>query len=200
MIKDKTYAVPNVHEKAGKYDPAKRPPIRVSVPGSKSITNRALLLAALAQGTSTLRGVLFSDDSRHFLQCMQELGFETEVSESRQEVSITGLGGAVPEEEASLYVGSAGTAARFLTAYLGVSQGVYHMDASEQMRRRPMAPLIASLRELGCEIVCFPNPCPLTVKGKKPSSFSQRISQPSSRREAISGAMGRLRICSEASI
>ncbi|MFG6355700.1 MAG: 3-phosphoshikimate 1-carboxyvinyltransferase [Acetatifactor sp.] len=167
MIKDKTYAVPNVHEKAGKYDPAKRPPIRVSVPGSKSITNRALLLAALAQGTSTLRGVLFSDDSRHFLQCMQELGFETEVSESRQEVRITGLGGAVPEEEASLYVGSAGTAARFLTAYLGVSQGVYHMDASEQMRRRPMAPLIASLRELGCEILCEKEEgfFPFTVRG-----------------------------------
>lgn len=147
MITDKSYAVPCVYDIKQEYDKAGRPPIRVAVPGSKSITGRALLLATLARGTSTLRGVLFSDDSRHFLKCVQELGFETEVDEEKKTVRVTGLGGAVPRAEASLYVGSAGTAARFLTAYLGVSQGVYHMDASEQMRRRPMAPLMASLRE-----------------------------------------------------
>ena len=174
MIKDKTYAVPNVYEKHREYTEAGRSPVRVSVPGSKSITGRALLLAALAQGTSTLRGVLFSDDSRHFLQCMQELGFETEVDETNKEVRITGLGGALPRTEASLYVGSAGTAARFLTAYLGVSHGVYHMDASEQMRRRPMAPLIASLRELGCEILCKEKEgfFPFTVRGH---GFGKRL-------------------------
>lgn len=154
MIAEKTYAVPNVYKTVSRLAPADRPPIQIEVPGSKSITGRALLLAALAQGATTLRGVLFSDDSRHFLRCMQDLGFEAEVNESQREVRITGLGGAVPKSEASLYVGSAGTAARFLTAYLGVSRGVYHMDASEQMRKRPMAPLIASLRELGCEISC----------------------------------------------
>lgn len=148
MITAKTYAVPHIVSSPG------HSPILVAVPGSKSITNRALLLATLAQGTSTLRGVLFSDDSRHFLKCIQELGFETMVDEAWKEVQVTGLGGSVPRAEASLYVGSAGTAARFLTAYLGVSRGVYHMDASGQMRRRPMAPLIASLRELGCEILC----------------------------------------------
>lgn len=128
-------------------------PLTVSVPGSKSITNRALLLATLAEGTSTLRGVLFSDDSRHFLKCVQDLGFETTVDEDAKIITVTGRGGIVPKMEASQYVGSAGTAARFLTAYLGVSEGTYHMDASEQMRRRPMAPLLASLKELGCEIV-----------------------------------------------
>ncbi len=126
--------------------------LEVSVPGSKSITNRALLLATLANGTSTLRGVLFSDDSRHFLKCVQDLGFATQVNESAKTVTVTGLGGAVPKAEANQYVGSAGTAARFLAAYLGTSQGTYHMDASEQMRKRPMAPLLASLKELGCEI------------------------------------------------
>ncbi|MCM1112816.1 MAG: 3-phosphoshikimate 1-carboxyvinyltransferase [Muribaculum sp.] len=125
----------------------------VRVPGSKSITNRALLLATLAEGTSTLRGALFSDDSRHFLKCVQDLGFEAVADETTQTIRVTGCGGAVPRQEASLYVGSAGTAARFLTAYLGVSQGVYHMDASRQMRRRPMAPLLDSLKELGCEIL-----------------------------------------------
>lgn len=172
MITDKTFAVPCVYEK--EKSRASRSPILVTVPGSKSITNRALLLATLAQGTSTLRGVLFSDDSRHFLKCIQELGFETTVDEEKKTVQVTGLGGAVPRAEASLYVGSAGTAARFLTAYLGVSQGIYHMDASEQMRRRPMAPLIASLRELGCEILCEGEEghFPFTIKGH---GFGKRL-------------------------
>lgn len=128
-------------------------PLTVDVPGSKSITNRALLLATLADGTSTLRNVLFSDDSRHFLRCVQDLGFETTVDEENKMITVTGRGGEVPFKEAKQYVGSAGTAARFLTAYLGVSCGVYHMDASEQMRKRPMAPLLACLEELGCEII-----------------------------------------------
>ena len=124
----------------------------VDVPGSKSITNRALLLATLADGTSTLKGVLFSDDSRHFLSCIQALGFETQVDEKKAIITIKGENGRIPLKEASQYVGSAGTAARFLTAVLGVSKGIYHMDASEQMKKRPMAPLLASLKELGCEI------------------------------------------------
>ncbi|MBR1771342.1 MAG: 3-phosphoshikimate 1-carboxyvinyltransferase [Lachnospiraceae bacterium] len=136
------------------HKPADVFPVTVSVPGSKSITNRALLLATLAQGRSVLRGVLFSDDSRHFLQCVQDLGFATDVDEAGETVTVTGCGGSVPAREASIYVGSAGTAARFLTAYLGVSHGTYHLDASEQMRRRPMAPLLAALRALGCSIQC----------------------------------------------
>ncbi|MBQ9140305.1 MAG: 3-phosphoshikimate 1-carboxyvinyltransferase [Lachnospiraceae bacterium] len=149
-MKANTYKVSNIYTK---IDVSKRQiPLVVSVPGSKSLTNRALLLATLAEGTSTLHGVLFSDDSRHFLKCVQDLGFETIVNEEAKIVQVTGLGGAVPKAEASQYVGSAGTAARFLAAYLGVSNGTYHMDASEQMRKRPMAPLLASLKELGCEI------------------------------------------------
>lgn len=127
-------------------------PLKICVPGSKSITNRALLLAILAKGGSTLRGVLFSDDSRHFLKCIQNLGFETTVDEENCVITVNGHGGKVPLTEASQYVGSAGTAARFLTAYLGISHGIYQMDASAQMRKRPMAPLLNSLKELGCEI------------------------------------------------
>ncbi len=125
---------------------------QVTAPGSKSITNRALLLATLADGTSTLKGVLFSDDSRHFLKCIQDLGFETTVDEANKVVTIKGLGGAIPKKVASLYVGSAGTAARFLTAFLGLSKGTWHLDASPQMRRRPMAPLLKALQDLGCEV------------------------------------------------
>ena len=147
MITSATYKVSSL---SGKDFSGKS--IAVTVPGSKSITNRALLLAMLANGTSTLTGTLFSDDSRHFLKCLQTLGFETTVDENTCTVTVKGLGGTLPCTEASLYVGSAGTAARFLTACLGVLPGSFHMDASEQMKKRPMAPLLASLEELGCEI------------------------------------------------
>lgn len=147
-IEQNNYQVPFI------YGKQKARNITVEVPGSKSITNRALLLATLAKGRSILRGTLFSDDSRHFLKCIQDLGFETKVDEEHKTIEVTGLGGAVPKQEASIYVGSAGTAARFLTAYLGVSHGIYRLDASPQMRRRPMAPLLASLNALECEINC----------------------------------------------
>ena len=76
-------------------------PVEVSVPGSKSITNRALLIAALANGKSVLKGVLFSDDSRHFLQALQDLGFVVEIDEPHAVVSIEGKGGGVPKTKAS---------------------------------------------------------------------------------------------------
>lgn len=156
------YAVPCL---AGRSFASKH--ITVAVPGSKSITNRALLLAMLADGRSTLTGALFSDDSRNLLKCLQELGFTAWADEEAKTITVDGLGGKLPKQEASLYVGSAGTAARFLSACLGVSHGVFHMDASEQMRRRPMAPLLASLRELGCEIVFeeAEGHFPFTLKG-----------------------------------
>lgn len=154
----KTYKVPNIYSASISNSATntvnyRQSPLTVQVPGSKSITNRALLLATLADGNSALRGVLFSDDSRHFLKCIQDLGFETTVDEAQEIITVTGQGGMVPLKEASQYVGSAGTAARFLTAYLGVSNGTYYMDASAQMRKRPMAPLLESLKELGCEIL-----------------------------------------------
>lgn len=133
--------------------PLTKKEIVVTVPGSKSITNRALLLAMLADGKSILSGALYSDDSRYFLSCLQSLGFETLASKADAHMEVTGLGGMLPKNEASLYVGSAGTAARFLTACLGVSNGTFHMDASAQMKKRPMAPLLTSLQELGCEII-----------------------------------------------
>lgn len=147
-----TYRVPCIYHKIKERDEGN--PLIVSVPGSKSITNRALLLATLAEGKSTLRDVLFSDDSRHFLNCIRSLGIEAEADEAGRIITVAGTGGAVPRREAGLYVGSAGTAARFLTAYLGVSEGIYHLDASEQMRKRPMTPLLEALSELGCEITC----------------------------------------------
>ncbi len=126
----------------------------VEVPGSKSITNRALLLAAMGQGSCTLKGVLFSADSRAFLDCLCKLGFSMEISEERKEVTIHGTGGIIPKREASIQVGSAGTAARFLTVFLAFAGGDYYLDASRQMRKRPMEPLVTALREAGVEITC----------------------------------------------
>ncbi|MDE7299492.1 MAG: 3-phosphoshikimate 1-carboxyvinyltransferase, partial [Lachnospiraceae bacterium] len=127
--------------------------ITVQAPGSKSITNRALLLATLADGRSTLYGALFSDDSRAFLDCVQRLGFSVEANEEARMISVVGNRFRIPKEEVQINVGSAGTAARFLTALLGISAGVWQLDASEQMKKRPMAPLLSCLRELGTEII-----------------------------------------------
>ncbi len=132
-----------------KVNGIKQPSITVNVPGSKSITNRALLLAALANGESVLNGVLFSDDSRHFLDCVQKLGIETTVDEDAFRVTVNGHGGQVPATDAAVYVGSAGTAARFLAAFLGLSDGTHRMDASAQMRKRPMGPLLKTLTGMG---------------------------------------------------
>lgn len=103
--------------------------ITVEVPGSKSITNRALLLATLAEGESTLRGALFSDDSRYFMKCVRALGFQTTIDEEKRVITLTGDRFGIPNREAEIYVGSAGTAARFLTALLGISGGTYFLDA-----------------------------------------------------------------------
>lgn len=136
--------------------------IITEVPGSKSITNRALLIAALAEGTSVLHGALFSDDSHHFMQALYDLGFPIHVDEDNKTVTIEGFGGEIPNEEAEVYVGSAGTAARFLTAFLGLSKGKYRLTASEQMKKRPMKELLVALEEMGSEIsyeeeeYCFP--------------------------------------------
>jgi len=129
-------------------------PIRwkVTVPGSKSMTNRVLLLAALQTEKITIDGVLFSDDSRVFLGSLQSLGFQLEIDEEKKKVVLEGCGGRIPKQEAEIYVGSAGTAARFLTAMLGCSKGTYVIQASEQMKKRPMKPLFWLLEQLGAEI------------------------------------------------
>lgn len=126
--------------------------IHVKVPGSKSITNRALLLAMLSDGKSHLTGAQFSEDSSHFLQCLSDLSFDVASRPETGEVSVHGLSGRLPVKKASLYVGSAGTAARFLSAVLGVSEGEFFLDASEQMKKRPMAPLLSALQSIGCDI------------------------------------------------
>ena len=124
----------------------------VEVPGSKSVTNRALLMAALADGKTLLKGVLFSDDSRHFLSSLQSLGFDVNINEAAKTVEVTGLNGKLPVKEGEINVGSAGTAARFLTAMLALAEGEFVIQASEQMKKRPMKPLFDVLSGMGAKI------------------------------------------------
>ncbi|MCD7981866.1 MAG: 3-phosphoshikimate 1-carboxyvinyltransferase [Clostridiales bacterium] len=136
----------------------------VEVPGSKSITNRALLLAALSEGAVRLDGVLFSDDSGYFLEALKSLGFRTDVRATEHQVVVEGCGGRIPQSEGEIYVGSAGTAARFLTAFLGVSAGTWRIQASPQMQKRPMKPLFEALLSLGAQVEWLGKPWHLPVR------------------------------------
>ena len=127
-------------------------PVRggVTLPGSKSITNRALILAALGPTTVTLRNALFSRDTQIMIAALRTLGFEITADESALTITITGGGGKIPEREAQIEVGNAGTAARFLTALVSLHpQGNYHFDGDEAMRRRPIGTLLEALEHQG---------------------------------------------------
>jgi 3-phosphoshikimate 1-carboxyvinyltransferase len=134
--------------------PLARPPeTLVRVPGSKSITNRALIAAALAAGRSTLRGALFSDDTRHMQQSLRALGLSVSVDEAAETLSVDGAGGRIPATEAELFVGNSGTTVRFLTALVCHGHGRYRLDGVPRMRERPIEPLLDSLRQLGADAI-----------------------------------------------
>ncbi|MFN2263430.1 MAG: 3-phosphoshikimate 1-carboxyvinyltransferase, partial [Anaerolineales bacterium] len=128
------------------------PATRISVPGSKSHTNRTLLVAALAEGTTRLENALFSDDSEYFAQALTSLGFEIILNEDARSMTLSGLGGNIPAAQAALYIGNAGTAARFLTAMLTLGHGEYKIDGVERMRQRPIGDLVRALRKLGANL------------------------------------------------
>ena len=122
----------------------------VELPGSKSITNRALILAALSARTVTLRGALFSRDTRIMVAALRALGFAVEFDEAALTITIAGRGGEIPNREARIDVGNAGTAARFLTAFVCLRpDGVYRFDGDEAMRRRPIGALLEALAMQG---------------------------------------------------
>jgi 3-phosphoshikimate 1-carboxyvinyltransferase len=118
-------------------------------PGSKSYTNRALLLAGLASGTSTLSGALFSDDTMHMARGLAALGLDVHADEASRTFTVTGGGGMVPASSASVYVGNSGTTARFLAPMMALGRGTYELDGDEAMRRRPIQPLLDAMAALG---------------------------------------------------
>ncbi len=124
----------------------------VELPGSKSITNRALILAALAEGTTKLTGALFSRDSRIMIAGLQALGFVITADESTHTIVVEGRGGEIPVGTAKINVGNAGTAARFLTALVCLHpNGTYDFDGDEAMRKRPIGSLLDALTEQGAQ-------------------------------------------------
>jgi 3-phosphoshikimate 1-carboxyvinyltransferase len=124
----------------------------VRIPGSKSLTNRALLVAALSEGTTTLTNALFSDDSRYFAESLDRLGFEIRSDPEAFTLTVTGQGGHIPTRSASLFVGNAGTAARFITAMLTLGHGEYLVDGDSRMRERPIGDLLDGLIQLGANV------------------------------------------------
>ena len=139
-------------------------PVRaeITVPGSKSITNRALILAALADGEVTLSGALWSEDTQVMTEALQKLGFQIKVEPDPEEfcnrtITVKGLGGKIPiggtaEKPLELFVGNAGTAARFLAAFVCLGNGVYRLHGVPRMHERPQAALFQALRELGYRV------------------------------------------------
>ena len=118
-------------------------------PGSKSITNRALICAALAEGDSLLRGALDSEDTQVMTAALARLGFEVDARPEQATIAVGGRGGVIPADAADLMIGNSGTTIRFLTSMLTLGAGRYRLDGIARMRRRPIGDLLAALRELG---------------------------------------------------
>jgi 3-phosphoshikimate 1-carboxyvinyltransferase len=164
-------------------------PVRaeITVPGSKSITNRALILAALADGEVTLTGALWSEDTHVMAKALQKLGFQIKVEPDPDEfcnrtITVKGLGGKIPnggtvEKPLELFVGNAGTAARFLSAFVCLGQGVYHLSGVPRMHERPQAALFKALRELGYRVESEDgnDKLPGVIYGRDAVSASQKI-------------------------
>jgi 3-phosphoshikimate 1-carboxyvinyltransferase len=121
-------------------------------PGSKSLTNRAMILAALGRGTCVLRNALFADDTRVMIDGLTALGFDIRTDENKRTISITGTDGIIPNKSASLFCGNSGTTIRFLAALCAVGRGEYILDGIARMRKRPIGPLTTMLRNLGTEV------------------------------------------------
>ena len=120
-------------------------------PGSKSITNRALVCAAMAGGRSRLDGVLDSEDTRVMLGALSQLGLEVNHDLAARTVDIKGAGGRPPVDKADIFVANSGTTVRFLTAMLTAACGVFRLDGTPRMRQRPIRPLLDALKQLGAD-------------------------------------------------
>ncbi|MEH1893374.1 MAG: 3-phosphoshikimate 1-carboxyvinyltransferase [Nostoc sp.] len=124
----------------------------VEIPGSKSLTNRALLVAALGQGDSILENALFSEDSKYFAKCLEQLGIPITLNPHQAQIQVAGRGGDIPAKQADLFVGLAGTAARFISALVALGNGEYRLDGVPRMRERPMGDMLTVLQTGGATV------------------------------------------------
>src|SRR5215467_6022805 len=158
--------------------PRRRTDATVVLPGSKSLTNRALILAALASNSVVLRGALWSEDTQAMVTCLKRLGFGIAVADDPAEpanrtLTVQGRGGRIPNAGTSaqtleLFVENAGTAARFLPPFLCLGHGTYRVSGVPRMHERPQAALIRALRELGYRIDSANDGLPAVIHGTGP--------------------------------
>ncbi len=158
--------------------PSQRKESKVVLPGSKSLTNRALILAALASAPVALRGALWSEDTQAMVECLERLGFGVEVTDDPAEpanrtLRVQGAGGRIPnagtpDRPLELFVENAGTAARFLPPMLCLGHGSYRVSGIERMHQRPQAALVAALRQLGYRIDTPNDRLPAVIHGTGP--------------------------------
>ncbi len=139
-------------------EPIKKVEGEVNLPGSKSLSNRALLIAALAEGTTTITNLLESDDTRHMLNALKQLGIAYELSEDKTTCTMHGNGGPFENSEpVELFLGNAGTAMRPLCAALCLGRGEYVLTGEPRMKERPIGHLVDALREAGADISYLEN-------------------------------------------
>ena len=137
---------------------------RVVLPGSKSITNRVMVLAALAQGRSVIDSVLLSDDTRYMSDALRVMGFSVEIDESARRMTISGRGGTIPAHGGEIFVGGAGTVMRFIVAMLTLGEGRFRIDGNQRMRQRPMGPQLDAMQRLGASVYSERNnQCPPVI-------------------------------------
>jgi 3-phosphoshikimate 1-carboxyvinyltransferase len=177
-------------------------PVRaeITVPGSKSITNRALVLAALADGEVTLTGALWSEDTQVMTEALRTLGFDVRVENDPAEfcnrtITVKGQGGKIPkagttEQPLELFVGNAGTAARFLAAMVCLGNGVYGLSGVPRMHERPQAALFKALRELGYRVDATNDKLPAVIYGEVAERGSVSRSKPATPEAFVDSGRG----------
>ena len=153
----------------------------VTVPGSKSITNRALILAALAKGETTLSGSLWSEDTQIMVAALQSMGFGVTVADDPAEscnrtITVRGKGGRIPHLPEEIYVGNAGTAARFLAALVCLGEGTVKLHGIDRMHERPQAELFQALRALGYTVESTNDKLPVVIHGSGPREAEGTVS------------------------
>lgn len=169
--------------------PEKAPRARVKIPGSKSITNRALLLAVLKPGVTVLEGALWSEDTEAMTACLQKLGFSIDVASDPSEpcnrrITVQGRGakfeGGTEGSPVELHVGNAGTAARFLAAFVCLGSGWFRLSGVPRMHERPQAELFSALRQLGYQVKSANDRLPVLIRGAGPRRGQCEVSIKSS--------------------
>lgn len=169
----------NLHMKLEKLtlSPITRISGEITLPGSKSLSNRALLLAALAEGTTKIENLLDSADIRYMLMALKKMKIDVTEDKDAKTAVIVGKGGAIDIDNVELDLGNAGTAMRPLTGVLCAGQGTFKLDGTARMRERPIIDLVDGLKQLGVDISCSDTGCPpVLIKAKGISGGQAEIS------------------------